>query len=119
MGSRNGKYDFEHANSMPNLNHNIPNSSLDSKLTKKSHKSEVLPPKCLHHNSIIDRSTTHPENLSLVWLDTNFHHRTSNIDIEIKLKNIIDYIRIFDRVDACERYIKQIGRLNNNEYIRK
>lgn len=116
MGSKNGKYDFEHANSMPNVRPTLPHSTT----TKNSRQSDnFLPLKCLHHDRLIDRSTTQAENLSLVWLDTNLHQRASNIDTEIKLKNVVEYIRVFDRVDACERYIKQIGRLNNNEYIRK
>lgn len=120
MGSRNGKYDFEHANSMPNLHPTIPHTSTDPKLTKKSRPSDnPLPLRCLHHDRLVDRSTTHADNLSLVWLDSQLYQRTSNIDTEIKLKNVVEYIRVFDRVDACERYIKQIGRLNNNEYMRK
>lgn len=119
MGSKNGKYDIEQANSLPNFHPTLPQNSTDGKSTKKSRKSEVIPPKCLHHDSLLDPYTTHPENLSLVWLDANVYHRSSNVDTEIKLKNVIDYIRVFDRVDACERYIKQIGRLNNNPYTRK
>lgn len=116
MGSKNGKYDIEQAHSLPTIHPTLPRNSSDVKPTKKS---QVIPPKCLHHDSLIDPYTTRPENLSLVWLDSNVYHRSSNVDTEIKLKNIIDYIRIFDRVDACERYIKQIGRLNNNPHTRK
>ncbi|CAF0991710.1 unnamed protein product [Rotaria sordida] len=117
MGSKNGKYDFDHGTSSQNHNESIPSFSSElnqSITTKKSKKNLTSLPTCTQQNILIDISTTNMDNLSLVWLDTNIHQRLSNIDVEVKLKNLIDYVRIFDRVDACERYIKQIGRMNNN-----
>lgn len=105
---------------MPNLHPTLLPTTSPNLNGKKSRKSETSFPRCLHHDALLDSHSTRPENdVSLVWLDTNLHQRASNIDTEIKLKNLIDYIRVFDRVDACERYIKQIGRLNNSDYMRK
>ncbi|CAF5048114.1 unnamed protein product, partial [Rotaria sp. Silwood1] len=123
MGLKNGKYDFEHGISSQNHDETLPsfsselNESITTKISRKDLKSL---PTFIHRDTLIDTSTTNIDNLSLVWLDTNIHQRPSNIDIEIKLKNLINYVRIFDRVDTCERYIKQIGRMNNNNhYIRE
>jgi hypothetical protein len=113
MGLKNGKYDFEHRIPPQDLNETVP-SDLNRSIIKK--KSEASIPKCIHRDVLIDSNT---DNLSLVWLDTNLHQRPSNIDTEVKLKNVIHYIRVFDRVDACERYIKQIGRMNTNDHVRK
>jgi hypothetical protein len=117
MGSKNGKYDFEHKNSFQNGNETLPSCSSElngSVLSKKSRKLDTSLPTCIHRDSLSNSSPPSTDNLSLVWLDTDIHRRLSNIDTEIKLKNLINYIRVFDRVDACEKYIKLIGRMNNN-----
>ena len=115
MGLKNGKYDFQHGNSLPNIHGHIPSNGSELNGNKKSRKSEISLPKCTYRDVLIDST----DNFSLVWLDTNLYQRSSNIDTEIKLKNLINYIRVFDRVDACERYIKQIGKMNTNEQIRQ
>jgi len=122
MGLKNGKYNFEHGTSPQGLNETLPASPADlneSLASKRSRKTDACLPKCIHRDVLIDSYPTNTDNLSLVWLDTDLHQRASNIDTEIKLKNVVHYIRVFDRVDACERYIKQIGRMNNNENMRK
>jgi hypothetical protein len=117
MGSKNGKYDFENQNSPNDLNETLPALPLDLNRSVIKKKSESSVPKCIHRDVLIDSTNT--ENLSLVWLDTHVRERASNIDTEIKLKNVIQYIRVFNRVEECEKYIKQIGKLNNNEHIKK
>ncbi|CAF2934322.1 unnamed protein product [Rotaria sp. Silwood2] len=122
MGSKNGKYDFEHGISSQNYDETLPSFSSElngSIATKKSRKDITSIPTCIHQDILIDTSTTNIDNLSLVWLDTDIHQRPSNVDVEVKLKNLINYVRVFDRVDACERYIKQIGRMNNNNHTRQ
>jgi hypothetical protein len=122
MGLRNGKYDIEHGSTFGYGNETLPTSLSElngSILGKKIRKAESSLPRCIHRDILTDSVPINIDNLSLVWLDTDIHRRTSNIDTEIKLKNLIDYIRVFDRVDACERYIKQIGKMNNNDYMRK
>ncbi|CAF0967116.1 unnamed protein product [Rotaria sordida] len=52
------------------------------------------------------------DNLTLVWLDTEMNNRSENIDIQIRLKNVINYLRIFDQVEACEQYIERVGEIN-------
>lgn len=122
MGSKNGKYDIEHGDSVRNHNESLPTygSELNgSILNKKLRKDEASLPKCIHRDIVMDSLPRNNDNASLVWLDTDLHRRTSNIDTEIKLKNLVHYIRVFDRVDSCEKYIKQIGKMNNSDYIRK
>jgi len=122
MGSKSGKYDIEHGNSLRNDNQAlpIPLSELNgSMLNKKTRKDEAALPTCIHRDILRDSLPANIDILSLVWLDADIHRRASNIDTEVKLKNLIHYIRVFDRVDVCEKYIKQIGRMNNSDYIRK
>lgn len=119
MGLKNGKYDIEHGNYNQTLPSTYGSELNGSIVNKKLRKDEASIPKCLHRNNIMDTLPRNTDNLSLVWLDTDLYNRTSNIDTEVKLKNLINYTRVFDRVDMCERYIKQIGRMNNSDYIRK
>ena len=63
--------------------------------------------------------TTDGERVSLVWLDAEVYRRASHVDMEVKLKNLVGYVRLFDRVDSCERYIKHIGKYNNNLHVPK
>ena len=110
MGSRNGKYDFEREISFQNGNETIPSCSSElngSILSKKFRKEDTSLPTCIHRDFLKDSLPPNMDNLSLVWLDTDIYRRPSNIDTEIKLKNLMNYIRVFDRVDACEKYIKQ------------
>ncbi|UJR08607.1 hypothetical protein I4U23_012866 [Adineta vaga] len=122
MGSKNGKYDFEHENSLSNGNDTLPSCSIntnESFISKISKHNGNLQPKCIHQDVLIDPSATDIDHLSLVWLDPDIRRRVSNIDTEVKLKNLINYVRIFDRVDVCERYIKQIGKMNKNSNVSK
>ena len=108
MGMKNGKYDFQQSNSLPINDSEISHSIYD----KRTQQSEASLPKCLHHRALNDSHRN--ENVTVVWLDTYIHERLSNIDTEVKLKNLFHYVRIFDRVDQCEKFIKQIGKMNNN-----
>jgi hypothetical protein len=122
MGSKNGKYDFEHENSLQNRKETLPSYPSESNgsiLTKKVKREASSIPQCIHQDFVHDALSTNMDNLSLVWLDTNIYRRSSNIDTEVKLKNLINYIRVFDDVAACEKYIKQIGKMNSSNSIRK
>ena len=105
MGSKNGKYDFDHTVSNKHQVEHLPSSTSDADGTIIKTRNT-----CIQRELSIDMA----EHISLVWLDTDVFRRTSNIDMEVKLKNLIGYVRLFDRVDACERYIKQIGKFNNH-----
>ncbi|CAF4473320.1 unnamed protein product, partial [Rotaria magnacalcarata] len=108
MGSKNGKYDFQHGGLSQTRHEDLPSFSSEfngSIQTKNSRKDMTSIPACIHQDILIDRSALNAENLSLVWLDTDIYRRPSNIDIEFKLKNLLNYVRLFDRVDSCERYI--------------
>ena len=115
MGSKNGKYDFATVGSVTHrtINETLPTWSSDLNGSVINRKLPMSPGV---HRQI---ETNQVERFSLVWLDTEVYRRPSNIDMEIKLKNLIDYVRLFDRVDLCERYIKQIGKYNNNLQIPK
>lgn len=122
MGSKNGKYDIEHGISSHSYNERLP--SLSSNLNKTMHptqsKKEIASiPKCIHQDILKDRSVSNSEILSLVWLDLELRQRPVNLDIEVKLKNLNSYVRLFDRVDTCERYIKQIGKMNNYNHMKQ
>ncbi|CAF1573184.1 unnamed protein product [Rotaria magnacalcarata] len=122
MGSKNGKYDFQHGGLSQTRHEDLPSFSSEfngSIQTKNSRKDMTSIPACIHQDILIDRSALNAENLSLVWLDTDIYRRPSNIDIEFKLKNLLNYVRLFDRVDSCERYIKHIGKMNNSSNIKQ
>ena len=117
MGSKNGKYDCEKGSSPANRNESLPSwtSAADGPATNKKSKKELAGvPTCLHRDELVDRSV---DRLSVIWLDTNVFERVANIDMEVKLKNVISYVRLFDRVDACEKYIKQIGAMNAGAHL--
>ena len=112
MGSKNGKYDCEKGSSPAGRNESLPSwtSAADGPTTNKQSKKELAAvPTCVHRDELVDRSV---DRLSVIWLDTDVHQHVTNIDMEVKLKNVISYVRLFDRVDACEKYIKQIGAMN-------
>lgn len=117
MGSKNGKYDFKHGGVLPDGQGTLPTSAGDEREASSDRQT-----KCTHRDSLVDPFLSAADHVSLVWLDTDIHRRASNIDTEVKLKNLVRYVRVFDRVDACERYIKQIGKMNanstgRNEYL--
>ncbi|CAF1258974.1 unnamed protein product [Didymodactylos carnosus] len=49
------------------------------------------------------------ERLSFVWLDTPVELRRDTVDMQVKLRNILDYLRIFDRTEPCEQYVRHIN----------
>lgn len=125
MGSKNGKYDFHHESSLASLRTtHLPSSSTSdvntgSVRTKKPQPDSIAVPTCIHRDVLADAPDGTADRLSLVWLDPDVYQRALNIDMEVKLKNLIDYVRLFERVDACERYIKQIGKLNGQIHARQ
>jgi hypothetical protein len=52
--------------------------------------------------------STNLETFSLIWLDTNVHITKDNIDSQVKLREAINFLQIFDQVDECEENIKSI-----------
>jgi hypothetical protein len=112
MGSTNGKYSVEYGNSVQNRNKTLPSSPLNSNISKKEKRSL---PTIIRRNLLIDSLLPNKDNLTLVWLDTEINNQASNIDIQIKLKNLINYLRIFDEINSFERYIEQIGQMNKEQ----
>lgn len=117
MGSKNGKYVFESGDVLLPLKRScLPSltSENDENLSQRnSRRISQSRPRFVHQESLRDPMDDENERLSIVWLDQNVFYTKVYIDTEIKLKNLISYVRIFDRLDVCERYIKQIGKLNN------
>ncbi|CAF0729386.1 unnamed protein product [Adineta steineri] len=48
------------------------------------------------------------ERLSLVWFDYQISHLPEYVTLQEKLRNIINYLKIFENVDQCEQYIRSI-----------
>jgi len=46
------------------------------------------------------------ETFSLLWLDANVHTTADNINSQTVLRRAINFLRIFDRADQCDRYIR-------------
>jgi hypothetical protein len=103
MGSTGGKYNCEYGNSSENRNTILPSNSNQSK-----NESASLP-RFIHQHLLTDSLSSNKDNLTIVWLDNDIHNQPSNIDIQIKLKNLSNYLRIFDEVNAFEQYIIQIN----------
>jgi len=112
MGSTNGKYSVEYGNSVQNRNKTLPSSPSNSNISKKEKRSL---PTIIRRNLLIDSLLPNKDNLTLVWLDTDINNQASNIDIQIKLKNLINYLRIFDEINSFERYIEQISQMNKEQ----
>ncbi len=106
MGSNSAKYDIKDGNFAQNRRTTIPSSS--SMITKST--KETLP-KCIHQ----DLLSNDKDNFTIIWVDTEIHHHSSNIDMQIKLKNLVRYLRIFDEIDAFKQYIKQIDPRNKEK----
>ena len=107
MGLKSGKYKVERGNSIKN------EKEIFSFGSNESRKEKASLPKFIHQNLLTPNIT----DLALVWLDTEINNQPSNIDTQIKLKNLINYLRIFDKVNACEHYIKQIGQINKGKVL--
>lgn len=120
MGSKNGKYNVEHGDSVQNGSETLSSMasiSDESMVGEKSRKEEASLPTLIHQDSLADTSSSNTTDLTLVWLDTELNDRPSNIDTQIKLKNLINYLRIFEDLDTFEQYIEQIGKMNNTGRI--
>ncbi|CAF0802568.1 unnamed protein product [Adineta steineri] len=52
--------------------------------------------------------STNLETFSLIWLDANVHITKDNIDSQVKLREAINFLQIFDKADECEQNIKSI-----------
>lgn len=111
MGSAGGKYNIKNGNFSQNENTTL--RSISSKKIKSKKEKEFLP-KCIHQDFLADSNN---DNLTIVWLDTEIHQQSLNIDIQIKLRNLINSLRIFDEINAFEYYIQQINRINNQEKL--
>ncbi|UJR16852.1 hypothetical protein I4U23_003751 [Adineta vaga] len=53
-------------------------------------------------------TSTNLEAFSLIWLDANVHKTKDNIDSQVKLREAINFLQLFDEADACEENIKTI-----------
>ncbi|CAF1160522.1 unnamed protein product [Didymodactylos carnosus] len=54
------------------------------------------------------KKSTNLETFSLIWLDANVHITKDNIDSQVKLREAINFLQIFDEADKCEENIKSI-----------
>ena len=116
MGSKSGKYTVE------NGSFNQSRTKILSSFSSNKHESipnekmmkEDASLRTIVHQNILSQNVN---NLTLIWLDTEINNRSSNINIQIKLKNLINYFRIFDQIDEFEQYIKQIGKTNKEKLL--
>ena len=115
MGSKSAKYRVENGSSIQSrtktfspfsskLNESIPSENLA--------KEDASLPKMIHQNLLKD---TLSEGKTLVWIDTEINNQPSNIDTQIQLKNIINSLRIFDQIEAFEKYITHLDNIHNEK----
>lgn len=109
MGLTSGKYDIRDGNGREET---LP--SLSMKLSGPK-KEKGFIPQCIRQNSFVDSSWTTKDNSTIVWIDIDINHHPSNIDIQIKLKNLINSLRIFDQLNAFEQYIERIRQINEEK----
>ena len=115
MGSKNGKYQVATGQTIESTL-----SDIVSDRSKKSIQQEqTTVSQCLRRNSFSEASLNNASLLSIVWLDHELQYRLSYVDVEVQLKNINHYVRLFNHVEHCERYIRQIGKSNNNHLMKK
>lgn len=108
MGSASGKYDIKDDSPISNKSTTLP---LTISSSNRSKKEKASLPQFLHKNS----SLSIKDDLTLIWLDTEIHNQSSNIDIQIKLKNLFNYFRIFDELNKFEEYIKKMTQMNEEK----
>lgn len=111
MGLTSGKYDMRNGNGREEI---LP--SLSMKLSGSKKEKEFLP-QCIRQNCFNDSSWTSKDDSTIVWIDIEINRLPSNIDIQIKLKNLINSLRIFDQLDAFERYIERIRQINEEKLL--
>jgi hypothetical protein len=46
------------------------------------------------------------EIFSLIWLDLSKNNIHENLDIQLQLRTIINYLKLFEDIDDCEQYIR-------------
>ena len=109
MGLTSGKYNIKDRNSAQEI---LP--SLSTKLSGSTKEKQSLP-QCIGRNSLADSSSTTKDDSTLVWIDVEINRQPSNIDMQIKLKNLINSLRIFDEVNAFEQYIERIRQINQEK----
>ncbi|CAF4605949.1 unnamed protein product, partial [Didymodactylos carnosus] len=66
---------------------------------------ESTPPQ--RHISVSVQEKENLEILSLLWLDTNVNQTQHNLDIQTKLRSAINFLKTFNTIDECEKYIQQ------------
>lgn len=48
------------------------------------------------------------ESLSLIWLDANVNSSSENIDVQKRLRSVINYLKTFHDAAECENYIRSV-----------
>ncbi|CAF0817847.1 unnamed protein product [Rotaria sordida] len=48
------------------------------------------------------------ESFACLWLDQNINSTQDNLQTHKELRQVINHLRIFDNIDECEQYIRQI-----------
>lgn len=61
-----------------------------------------------HETATIESGTGNLESVSCLWLDQNVNSTEDNRQTHQELRQIINYLKIFDNSDRCEEYIRQI-----------
>jgi len=54
------------------------------------------------------------EMFTLIWLDYKANKSQKNLSLQQQFRTIINYLKIFENEDDCEKYIKQMSK---DEYI--
>ena len=60
-------------------------------------------------NSNTSKSTDENlESLSLIWLDAEVNNSKDNIDVQKRLRSVINYLKTFQDIIECEEYIRSV-----------
>jgi hypothetical protein len=46
----------------------------------------------------------------LIWLDLSRNNIHENLDIQLQLRSIINYLKLFEDIDDCEQYIRSLSK---------
>lgn len=107
MGSTGGKYTFECGTNDHTKNTNLPTVGYSSNRSKRANASIPI---FLHRNQLKPSLS-----LTIIWLDTQINNQLTNIDMQIKLKNLSTYFRTYDRINSFEQYIESIDFSDDEE----
>ncbi|CAF1532379.1 unnamed protein product [Didymodactylos carnosus] len=99
MGTKNGKYDVYRSVS-PKDGDILPVTISDS-----SQKSSTI----IFIQQAKIEQLPNAERLLIVWLDSLVEKQKSHLDMQVKLRNIFGYLKTFDQIESCEKYVRQVN----------